>query len=69
MNTFCQLMPIALDILLMKYGCVILHDFGGQYEETFSSRVAVLARPKGGPIQNQRVEYFPYCPTQGSAMT
>ena len=28
----------------------------------FSSMVAVLARPKGGTIQNQRAEYFPILP-------
>ena len=38
---------------------------GGQYGEVFSSRVAVLARPKGGTIQNQRAEYFP---TKGNAI-
>ena len=29
------------------------------YGEIFSSRVAVLARPQGGSIQNPRTEYFP----------
>ena len=35
-----------------------------QYVAIFSSRVAVLARPQGGSIQNLRTEYFLYGMTQ-----
>ena len=31
---------------------------GEQYGETFSSRVAVLARPKGGTMQSQKAEHL-----------
>ena len=41
---------------------------GGQYRRIFGSRLAVLARPEGGPIQKPRTEYSPVLPDLRSAI-
>ena len=53
-------MAAAAIILWSGYTYILFHDWEcNNYGEIFSSRVAVLARPQGGSIQNPRTEYFP----------
>ena len=56
-----QLFDPQIKFLYIQYYCMTGRAI---YGEIFSSRVAVLARPKGGTIQNQRAEYFPILPNQ-----
>jgi len=68
MHAYCFMVLFKSASCLSYLYIYIIARPGGQYGEIFSLRVVVLARLKGGTIQNQRTEYFPYCPTKGSAI-
>ena len=56
-----QIHPLRrlVDKVHTLYIILLLEWEDNNYGEIFSSKVAVLARPKRGTIQNQRTEYFP----------
>ena len=63
-NVFHTIQDLNLAVWYGNAIRTIIARLGGQYGEIFSSRVVVLARLKGGTIQNQRAECFPtkeYC--------
>ena len=54
-------------IMYRIYMCILLHEWDGSTGE-FGSRLAVLARPKGGPMQKPRFEYSPVLPNLTSVI-
>ena len=53
--SFFARQPISQVCCANNWGCVNTR-VGGQYKGIFGSRLAVLARPKGGPMQRLRTE-------------